>query len=285
MRLTPLALVTALLVVAGCSPNESSELLVPTGIRPVPAVPTGGLTGVVVFDSVTYVGLGTPPFPPARVQLLYNSAVVAETTTTSLDRVFRFNRLRPGDYGLVVRSHAFSPRSFGPYRVVDQVRDVGDFALVANTSDSLASQVFVMGTAPGFDTDAAQSFLTYCDAISVGQWTYPNLLFVGLEVPVPAGTHRFKFVSDPSLSPSNMRGWGGDGSVTLTAPVTAAPARYGIGPASDLVVNFPVSGIYEFRFDERRLTVDIRLAPQALSAPRLVAASPRVPQPLPRRLP
>ena len=43
-------------------------------------------------------------------------------------------------------------------------------------------------------------------------------------------------------------------------PITDAPVRRGTGPVSDLKVTFPTSGLYQFTFDERRLTFSIKLA-------------------------
>lgn len=251
-------------LLAGCGRNESSKLLVPTGIRPSPAVPTGGLTGLVFFDSTAYPGLGSAPLPPAIVTVFDGIDVVAETTTTSVDRSFTFTGLPPGDYGLVARSHAFDPRVFGPFRVVDKLREAGDLSLTANTIDSLASLTYLVGTMPGFGTDEIGNFTNYCDALSVGRWTYPNVLFT--QNSIPAGTYRLKFVTDASSTPGHLIGWGGDGTTALTVPVRGATARFGTDAASDLVVTFPSAGNYDFVFDERRLTIDITPTPATTSA-------------------
>lgn len=262
LALVALAL-TATALLAGCSGNEKSKLLVPTGIRPSPAIPTGGLTGLVYFDSTTYTGLGSAPLPPAIVSVFDGIDVIAETTTTATDRSFTFTQLPPGDYGLVARSHAFSPRIYGPFRVVDKIREAGDLTLLANTRDSLASLTYLVGTMPGFGTDEILNFTNYCDALSVGRWTYPNVLFP--QTSIPAGTFRLKFVTDASSTPGHLIGWGGDGATTLTAPVRGAPARFGTDDATDLVVTFPTAGNYDFVFDERRLTIDITPTPATLA--------------------
>jgi hypothetical protein len=255
----PLLALSALLCLVGCSGNKSSQLLVPTGIRPAPAVPTGALTGVVVFDTTAYPGLGQPPFPPARVQMTQAGLVVAETLTTPGSPTFTFTRLKPGDYGLVVRSHAFSPRAYGPFRVVDRTRDAGDLALAANTADSLASNVFVIGTMPGYTTDELATFTTLCIGTSAGLWRLDNdfNLYASPLPTVAAGTHRLKFVTDASSTPGNLIGWGGDGAQTLEAPFENAPARFGTTPASDLVVHFATTDTFAFIFDERRLSISI----------------------------
>lgn len=266
----PLALLV-MLAFTGCGRNTSGHLLVPTGIRPAPAVPTGALTGVVVFDSLAYPGLGTPPFPPARVQVTRNGAVVAETITTASSNTFTVPRLVPGDYGVVVRSHAFSPRAFGPFRVVDRTRDAGDLPLSANTADSLATNVFVIGTLPGYSTDELATFTTLCVGTSAGRWELNDTLNIyAAPLPiVPAGTYRLKFVTDASSTPGHLIGWGGDPNRTLDAPFVNAPARFGTSDSSDLVVRFPTTGRYHFIFDERRLTLSIR--PYIATSPRALA--------------
>jgi hypothetical protein len=155
--------------------------------------------------------------------------------------------------------------------VVDKVREAGDLPLLANTRDSLASLTYLVGTMPGFGTDEIGNFTNYCDALTAGLWTYPNLLFP--QNPVPAGTYRLKFVTDASSTPGRLIGWGGDGSTALTVPVLGARMRYGTDTATDLVVTFPVSGNYDFVFDERRLTITITPTPVTSSDAKHTAAS------------
>jgi len=263
----------ALLLLAGCGKNSPSSLLVPTGIRPAPAVPTGGLFGFLVYDTLNYVGLSNAPFPPATVQLFAGATPVDTFAVGGASRRFDFSNLPPGDYSVVVRSHAFRPAGFGPFRVVDTNRDAGDLGLTANTSDSLASIVYVIGDMPGYTVDELNTFSTYCDAALVGRWTFPNEFFPPVEI--TAGTHRLKFVTDASSTTGNLIGWGGNGATTLTVPVVNEPARFGSGPTTDIVVNFPSTGVYAFTFDERRLTFTIVTAPvPAPAASRERAAAP-----------
>ncbi len=260
MRARSLWLTLPLLVaLVGCGRNEKGQVLVPTGIRPAPAVPTGGLTGVVVFDTTAYPGLDRAPFPPVRVQMTQGGLVVAETLTTPGSPAFTFARLKPGDYGLVARSHAFSPRAYGPFRVVDRTRDAGDLKLIANTADSLASNVFVIGTMPGYSPDELLTFTTLCIGTSAGLWRLDNdyNLYASPMPTIAAGTYRLKFVTDASSTIGNLIGWGGDGSQTLSAPFTDAPARFGTTPATDLVVHFATTDTFAFVFDERRLSISI----------------------------
>ncbi len=267
-----MTMAVALLLLSGCGKNSPSSLLVPTGIRPAPAVPTGGLFGFLVYDTLNYVGLSSAPFPPATVELFTGATPVDTVAVGGASRRFEFSNLPPGDYSMVVRSHAFRPAGFGLFRVVDASRDAGDLGLTANTTDSLASIVYVIGDMSGYTVDELSTFSTYCDAALVGRWTFPNEFFPPVEI--TAGTHRLKFVTDASSTTGNLIGWGGDGAMTLTVPIVNAPARFGSGPSTDIVVNFPSTGVYAFTFDERRLTFTIVPAPVPAAASRERAAAP-----------
>ncbi len=277
-RLAAIALAALLWAVAGCGRNAPSSLLVPTGIRPAPAVPTGGLFGFIAYDTVTYVGLGTPPYPPTTVYLFRGATAVDTVATGGSSRRFGFANLMPGDYSIVVRSHAFRPGAFGLFRVVNGSRDAGDLALTPNTTDSLASTVYVIGDMPGYSVDEINTFSTYCDGAVVGVWTFPNVLFTPVEI--TAGTHRVKFVTDASSTTGNLIGWGGDATAPLNVPVTNEPARFGAGPSTDIVATFPTTGVYAFTFDERRLTFSIVPAP---SSPPATSREPSTALPLARR--
>lgn len=274
-----------LAVAAGCGKNSASTLLVPSGIRPAPTVPTGGLWGNVLFANATYPDLTTAPFPPATVQVFSGSSLVRTTTTDGTTQGFRIEQLPPGDYSLVVRSHAFNPAQFGPYRVVDRVRDAGDLALSPNTVDSLGSLLLVVGTMPNYDAGTVLlDYSSVCANDTVGVFVFDSRLdFYGSPRPVTAGTHRLKFVTDVSSTDGHLIGWGGRGDTTLTAPVRGVRARYGNGPSTDLVVQFPTTGQYRFRFDERRQTIDI-VPVSAATAPVRALVAGRTPRPtLPRR--
>jgi len=258
------SLTVAMVALSGCGKNKPSSLLVPTGIRPAPAVPTGGLFGFLVYDTLNYVGLGSPPYPPATVQLFNGATPVDTVMVGGASRRFEFSNLAPGDYSILVRSHAFRPAGFGLFRVASASRDAGDLSLTASTNDSLASLIYLIGDMPGYTVDEFSTFATYCDAAVVGVWTFPNVFFT--PTPIPAGTHRIKFVTDASSTAGNLIGWGGDGSTTLAVPIENAPARFGTGPATDIVVDFPTTGVYAFTFDERRLTFSIVPAPGSAPA-------------------
>ena len=135
----------AILPAGGCSTNKPGTLLAPTGVRPAPAVPTGGMWGYLVYDPAHYAGLDHAPFPPTRLDVYNDSGVRIDTLVIGGEsRRFEFDRLPAGRYVINVRSHAFKPGSFGWYTISTAIHDVGDLGLAAST-DSLASTVFVIG--------------------------------------------------------------------------------------------------------------------------------------------
>ena len=256
------ALLAALLA-PGCGRNKPGLVLAPTGLRPVPAVPSGGIWGDLTFDPTHYTGLDQAPFPRAEIILLSLSGQHVDSLVMPGDsRRFEFDHVAPGHYSITVRNHAFKLAAFGSFFVSTWVQDVGDKALAANY-DSLANECYVIGAMPGFSTAELSSGSTFMDQNDVGVWTYPGGMGA---TPVPAGTYRFKFVTDASSTTNHLIGWGGDSTQVLTAPVTNAPLRRGTGPVSDLKVTFPTSGTYLFTFDERRLTFSITLGTTPLRA-------------------
>jgi hypothetical protein len=261
------ALLAALLA-PGCGRSKPGFVLAPTGVRPVPAVPSGGIWGYLTFDPTHYTGLDQAPYPRAEILLTNSAGQHVDSLAMAGDsRRFEFDQLAPGHYSITVRSHAFKLASFGSFSVSTWVQDVGDKALSANY-DSLTSECYVIGTMPGFSTDEFGTYSTFMDQNDVGVWTYPGEWG---STPVPAGTYRFKFVTDASSTPNHLIGWGGDSTQVLTVPVTNAPLRRGTGPASDLKVTFPSPGTYHFTFDERRLTFSITLGTAPLRAARGVS--------------
>ena len=253
-RLIPLAALVTVLI-AGCAKNDAGTLLTPTGIRPSPENPTGGIEGFVRHDSTNYAGLSGAPYPITFVTLL-RGATSLGTDTVSLDRRgFRFEGIAPGSYTLVARSHAFQPASLGPVVVRESVRDAGDLFMTA-APESIQSITLVIGQMPGFTENELLTFDTAMEQNTFGVWTYPNTF--AAVASIPAGTYRFKFVTDLSSGGGDWIGWGGDSSEVLVAPLTDAPVRFASGPASDLKVTFPATGEYAFTLDERRLTFSLQ---------------------------
>jgi hypothetical protein len=249
-----------LAAVAGCDGNKSSTMLLPTGIRPAPETWPGSLTGAVFFDPVNTPDLGSPPFPPTRVELYRGSELVGVDSLESDSRNYLFTGLAPASYSIVVRSSAFYPNSRGSLPVHEDRLDAGNITLTINPT-SFSNSIDVMGSMPGFDTGQFYMGTTSLDQNVLGVWTYPNSLMPDLipYVAIPAGTYRLKFVNDFSSTDSNLIGWGGNPSDTLAAPVTNHLAVRGSGPSTDIVVRFPSSGVYAFTLDERRQTFSIAL--------------------------
>ena len=255
---TALLAAWSVLALAGCGRNDASTLLAPTGIRPAPASWPGSLTGAVFFDPVNTPDLGSAPFPPTRVELFFGGSLVAVDSLAPASRNYLFEGLAPGSYAIVVRSAAFYANSRGGLPVRDGELDAGNITLTLNPT-LFSNSVDVMGSMPGFGTDQFGWGTTSLDQNVLGVWTYPNDLLP--PTGIAAGTYRLKFVTDMSSTDANLIGWGGSSSDTLTAPVTHHPAVRGSGPATDLVVRFPVTGTYAFTLDERRQTFSIAPLP------------------------
>lgn len=239
---------------AGCGRNKASHLLVPTGIQPAPPDSAGVLFGFTRHDSLVYAGLEGSPFPPCVITLSKDGTALAADTTTGLDREFRFSQLPAGTYLLTAQSHAFAGAAAVVLTDGRAIRDAGDLYLPARP-ESLNALTSVVGRMPGFaiaDMRARRSWMVQNPA---GLNTYPNLTFPPTSI--AAGTYRFKFVTDFSSTATRLIGWGGDSTVVYTAPVTNARVRYASGPAEDLKVTFPTSGVWAFTLDERRLTFSI----------------------------
>lgn len=261
-------LALAAVLAAGCGGNDASTVLTPTGIRPAPDTWPGSMTGAVFFDPLNTPDLGTPPFPPTRVELFLGGELVAVDSLAPDSRNYRFTGLAPGSYSIVVRSSAFFANSRGGLPVRDGELDAGNITLTLNAS-VFSNYIEVIGDMPGFEAAQIGTGATSLDQNAIGVWTYPNLLMPDL-VPygvIPAGTYRLKFANDVSSTDANRIGWGGDPSDTLTAPVTHHLVVRGSGPATDLVVRFPATGTYAFTLDERRQTFSVSLMTLAPGTP------------------
>lgn len=262
LRILAGALALAAALAAGCGGNDPATLLTPTGIRPAPDSWPGSLTGAIFFDPVNTPDLVAAPFPPTRVELYQGTALVAVDSLEADSRNYLFTGVAPGSYSVVARSSAFFAASRGNLPVRDAQLDAGNLTLTLNSS-SFSNYVEVIGTMPGFDAGQLGMGTTSLDQNSIGVWTFPNLLMPDIyPYPViPAGTYRLKFVNDFSSTDANRIGWGGDPSDTLSAPVAHHRVIRGSGPATDLVVRFPVTGTYAFTLDERRQTFSVSLMP------------------------
>lgn len=252
------ALAAAVAMAVGCGRNDATSVLTPTGIRPAPGVWPGSLKGYVFFDPALAPELADAPFPPTRIELFSGSELVGIDSLEANSREFRFEGLPQGSYSVVVRSRVFDSNSRGGLRVRDGELDIGNVTLSLNTS-FLEVALYVTGSMPGFDADQIWLLTTMLGSNGYGIWTFPSDLSPAIEI--PAGTYRFKLVTDESSSNSNFIGWGWSPGDTLQVPVSNHPVVMGSGPASDIVARFPVTGYYTFTLDERRQTVSVSLLP------------------------
>jgi len=248
---------------AGCGRNEAGSVLAPTGVRPAPAEWLGSVTGLIFFDPLNTPDLAAPPYPPTRVELFMGGVLTAVDSLEPGSRSFYFPHVAPGDYSIVVRSRVFFSRSRGGIIVRERALDIGNVTLTLNPL-ALENAVYVAGAIPGLGTDQIPFATGILEGSGFGIWTYPNLFWD--PVVIPAGTYRFKFVTDESSTDANLIGWGGNSADTLVVPVTSQPAFKGSGPATDLVVRFPDTGTYAFTLDERRQRFSIELVPSATGA-------------------
>ena len=121
------------------------------------------------------------------------------------------------------------------------------------------------GDIPGFGLDQISTYESGLDQNALGIWTYPNIVYPG-GAPVPAGTYRFKLITDGSSTLTNLVGWGGSQTDTLSVPFTNHRVARGSGPATDLIARFPTTAVYQITLDERRQSLSIVPAPTATAA-------------------
>jgi hypothetical protein len=267
-RLAALAAVTLSLgLAAGCGRNHSGTVLSPAVLRPGPLVYTGEITGAVLFNSPQAPDLAVGPFPPTRVELIDKAVqppkLLAVDTVGPLSRVYRFTHVKPGLDSINISSRAFYSYAITDIPASDGYLDAGISTLTIN-STALSSQVELIGTIPGYTIDQLGMGTAIFEQNPLGIYLYPNLLYLDYFLPppspIPAGTYRFKFVTDGTSTANNLIGWGGSAAEVLTVPVTSRAMILGSGPATDLVVHFPTTAFYAFTLDERRQRFSIRLA-------------------------
>jgi hypothetical protein len=234
-------------LVAGCEPNTADSFLIPTGIRPPLENPTASVTGVVLYDPGQYPDLGTAPFPATVVDLVGSGVVVQSDTTGGPSAGFQFERVQPGTYTITARAAGFLSASINGVTVREAGVDAGNVTLPTNPS-AYDYLIGLVGTMAGYDVD--NYYANLLESSALGLWT------TSFPVDLPAGTTRFKFVTDPSI-PDDLPGWGGDTTQVIPAPVTHAPVTFASGPARDLKVSLATAGSYYFQLDARRQTFSL----------------------------
>lgn len=249
-----------LMLAAGCDRNQPGTALAPTGIRPAPAQWPGSISGLVFFDPVNTPDLAAPPYPPTRIDLFRDTALVATDSLAPSSRSFTFRGVASGTYSIVVRSSAFHANSIGGVRVNSLPVDAGDVRLSVDPA-SFSSGMELIGTIPGFriadlDPGSFPIDLSELSTATLGIWDYPSVDYPDGQS-IAAGTYHFKFATVFPAVVTNMTGWGDAIGGTLVAPVTDHPAILATGSATDIVMTFPTTGIYSFTLDERRQTFSV----------------------------
>ncbi|OGF13022.1 MAG: hypothetical protein A2W00_11915 [Candidatus Eisenbacteria bacterium RBG_16_71_46] len=248
--------VLALLVVLapGCGRNRVADLLVPTGIRPRPAIGSGAISVRLFYDPVRYPDLTLPPFPPTTVKLQLAGIALDSTTLDGSTNVVTFDSLQAGSYLMTSSAFLFFSASLGPIAVTDQLVDAGDDTLTLNPA-KVRSTVHLVGDFNGFPSDFPDSISM--EQNSVGVWTYPNIDYPAQTI--QPGTYRLRFVTD--FSYDNPTDYGGSEAVTYTVPVLNATTRLVSGPGTDLKIRVVTTGPYRFTLDERRQTFSVEPIP------------------------
>ena len=253
----------SLALVPGCGRNDAGMVLAPTGVRPGPGEWLASVTGIIYFDPANTPDLAAPPYPPTRVELFSGGTLAAVDSLEPGSRSFLFPHVAPGDYSLVVRSRVFFAKSRAGITVREAPLDIGNVTLTLNPL-ALENAIYVAGGIPGLGADQIPFATGILEGSGFGVWTYPNLFWDPVQI--PAGTYRFKFATDESSTDEDLIGWGGNSADTLQVPLTDQLTTEGRGPATDLVVRFPVTGFYAFTLDERRQRFSISLVPPAPGA-------------------
>ena len=229
LRLFLLGAAVAALI--GCGKNLPTSVLVPTGYRP--GTPPGAISGTVAFDPVRRAE--NAPYPRVVAEL-HTFRVGGRGQADSIGAHRAPRSRRHDDRFRVHGRDAGDPHPPVPHRARlrrrrprPDHRRAGSGApqphRASGRGESLALATYVVGTMPGFSIDDA--FMNATTAMvqdTLGLWKYPDMLFG--YTPIAAGTYRFKFVTDFSSTQDRLIGWGGDSTVTLTAPVTNAPVHY-----------------------------------------------------------
>ncbi len=263
-HLSRLAVGVALLglLMAGCGKNSPTTVLTPTGFRPGPAVPTGSLFGFVVYDPTNTPDINVAPFPSTIIQLLKNGVPVKADTLSIDSTRFHFEGVAPGTYSVSVTASSFLINFKSNLKVRETRVDAGNITVALDNSFLNTINCYLTGDIPGFGLDQVGTYESGLDQNALGIWTYPNVVYTG-GAPIPAGTYRFKLITDISSTLTNLVGWGGSQADTLTVPFSGRRVVRASGPATDLIARFPTTAVYQITLDERRQSLSIVPAPTA----------------------
>jgi hypothetical protein len=223
-------------------------------VRPPLTNASGGVFGYVHYAPSQRPDLADAPYPPTTVALLRaaDSSVVRTQALATDSRAFAFSGVGGGHYLVRAGARGFDT-TYVRVTVADSPQDAGDLTLPADPN-AYSTFVGLIGTWAGYDADSY--FFNLFNSPSLGVWSYPSDFHGDAFVTVPAGTQRFMFVTDNSI-PGDFVGWGGDSSVTLTAPVVQHATTLGHGPAHEIKMTFPAAGDWTFVLDEARQTFSV----------------------------
>ncbi len=202
--------------------------------------PGGGIAG-----SVAFAGIGTAPYPTARVEVFSGTTAVANTTTDPTNRTFSLDGLAAGTYRLVAGASCFTDVELGSVVVTSGTVDVGELPLTAGASAFTTIDLvggFNLFT-PGVDP-MVQS--TTC------LWTRERF--------VAAGVYSIKFLTDGSYDTPPDYGW--DDTVTYDVPGSGS-VRPVSGPGTNIRISIANSGTYRFILDEQLQRWEVQLVTPA----------------------
>lgn len=231
---------------------EVGDLDTDAGVVVVGGSDDGGIHGTLEWDPTLFPDLANPPYPPTTVQLFNGSTLVDQRLVGRATKEFDFGPLPPGTYRLVADAHLFFSTTSDTITVTDFVRN--ETVTLSYDFNESPGQIDLAGSFNNWPSDfPGEDSPTLLDQTALGVWVYPNSSYPA--VTIPAGLQYFKFVTGGSFE--NPTDFGGDESITLTAPLTNAETRFVQGEGTAIKVNFTTPGQYRFRLDERRLTFTI----------------------------
>lgn len=266
LRLTGLAsLLVVMLSAGGCARNEAEAILVPTGIRPAPAVGEGAVSGVLVYDRVQAPDLSAGPYPLTAVELWRGTDLVVRDTLDSAVRTFAFDGLSPGDYTVVAEANFFLRSSLPPVRVVSMPVDVGDLELPIDGSDNPSEVHILYDEALPPRTIAVgnvRDTTGQMESTLLGVWTFPQSF--SRPPLLTAGVHRMRFFLNRARA--NPINWTTVTTDTIDVPVEDEPALRIEGAGTDFWIRVAAPTQFAVELDLRRRTISLTSLPVPLSS-------------------
>lgn len=254
------ALAAAVTVSAGCERNAADSLLVPTGIRPRPAVGEGAVAAVLRYDPGQAPDLGSPPYPRTWVELWRGTELAAVDTLDPAARTFEFTGLGPGEYTVVADADFFRRSSLPPVRVVSAPVDLGDLVLAIDGTDN-PSEVHVL-----YDETLPPRTIAFGNVRDttglmrsgpLGLWSFPQSF--SRPPLLAAGVHRLRFILNRSRN--NPINWATASLDTIDAPFDFEPAERIDGLGRDFWIRLAAPARLAVTLDLRRRTISLNPLP------------------------